>query len=111
MFWDKKIMAVERLWVLCISNTLEEREMVVQKPSARIRGGTRYMKKLYDAICPRCGRNHKAKLSTGKCDVTTFWAGKGIPPLYCKSCKRKIGIIYDPKQPGMDRAVAERGCG
>ena len=39
-----------------------------------------------ECICPKCRKQHEIRMR---------WVGRGVPRIYCDSCKHLVGGIYD----------------
>ena len=50
-------------------------------------------------ICPKCRKEHKVKIR---------WIGRGVPRIYCNSCRSKVGPIYSLDYKNGSRAIAKK---
>jgi len=65
-----------------------------------------------NAICPRCGRRHRLRISLEMGGDRTNrlaceWAGRGTPRIYCHQCKVDLGLIYGGNCPRLEYDTIE----
>lgn len=64
---------------------------------------------LYDCLCPRCGERHKSQIACEDNGPGVEWAGRGIPRVFCRACKLRMGWYYGGDCPRLEYDLIERG--
>lgn len=68
------------------------------------------------AKCPKCGKIHKTRISieggTGgdTSRMACEWTGRGIPRIFCESCKIRLGMVHGYDCPRIEYGTAEKGA-